>query len=100
MIEFGFRKKKKKKIYIYIYIYSEQKNTFRPVSMGWSVVLPTNIQPTQPIANGAMLGWMRPTANKAPFLVTDPAHCKWGCAGLDETHGKWGSVSGLRKNGS
>ena len=34
-----------------------------------SVVLPTDIQPTQPIANGAVLDWMRPTANGAPFLV-------------------------------
>ena len=70
MIEFGFRKKK-----IYIYIYSEQKNTFRPVSMGWVGCI-------------------------ADQYTTDPAHCKWGCAGLDETYGKWGSVSGLRKNGS
>ena len=71
MIEFGFRKKKKK----YIYIYIQNKKTFRPVSMGWVGCI-------------------------ADKYKTDPTHCKWGWAGLDETHGKWGSVSVLRKGGN
>ena len=70
MIEFGFKKK-----YIYIYIIGLYDNTFGQVSTG-------------------RVGCI------ADPHTNDPNHCKWGWAGLDETHGKWGSVSVLRKSGS